>query len=415
MREKIKHVFIHLLMVSLITSILPFQMVEAKGVEKIVTYSEEAFWRNYYAYYGEKETFDLVIRGPETKKVFDRIDEAWDIESNLFTEYHDKNKIYQKNMLAGWFSGMTIERKISDFSPNDSKLTMHFKSERLEIFRRFEKYVNPAIEIALPALKEMNLEEKNDYERIYAVSKWLAKRCEYDWDYYYFSEFGGSWQERFSDYNTKSACSYEAIVNKRGVCAGYASATSFLLKNMGYDVVSISGKSYRNVGHAWNYVKLDGKWYALDNTWNDTDDEDEFRTDYFLVGADTFYLDHRVSAEDMKCYPLAETSYHGNSKIELPAIITGKMTDAFPEEEKVEFPSIKIEKNIYIISVGKSIKPTIKIKNPNNEKITYTSSDKKVASVSSSGKIKAKKKGIVTITVRVGENSAKKFKVKIKS
>lgn len=414
MREKMKHIFIRLLVISLIMSLLPFQVVEAKGIEKIVTYSEEAFWRNYYACYGEKDTFDLIIRGPEAKKVFDRTDEAWEIESNLFKEYHDKNKIYQGNMLAAWFAGMTIERKISNFSPNDSKLTMHFKSERLEIFRRFEKYVNPAIEIALPALKEMHLEEMNDYERIYTVSRWLAKRCKYDWDYYNYLELGGSWQERFADYHAKSKCAYEAIVNKRGVCAAYADATYFLLKNMGYDVVYIHGKAYGGE-HAWNYVRLDGKWYALDNTWNDTDDGDEFRTDYFLIGADTFYLDHTASAEDMKNYPLAETAYHGNSKIELPPTITGKTVNAFPKEDKVEFPSIKIDKSIYLLSVGKSIKPIIKIKNPNNEKITYTSSNKKVASVSNDGKIKAKKKGVVTITVRVGENSAKKFKVKIKS
>lgn len=418
MKKKIKQIMVGFLLISLIMGLIPFQAVEAeaKEIEKIVTYSEEAFWRNYYACYGEKETFDLIIKGPEAKKVYERLDESWDIKSDLFKMYHDKNKIYQDNMVAAWCSVRTIDEKISKFSPNDSKLVMHFRPERLEIFKRFKRYVDATTEIALPALKEMNLEEKNDYERIYAFSKWLAERCEYDWDYYFYLELDGPWQERFGDdISGKYACGYAAVVDRKAVCGGYADATAFLLGVMGYEVEIIRGESIINgEDHAWNYVKLDGKWYALDNTWNDSDNNG-FKTDYFLAGADTFYLSHNVSAKDKKRYPLAETAYHGNSKIELPPVITGKVVDAFPKEDHVEFPSIKIEKKVYVVSAGTSIKPVIKIKNPNKEKITYKSSNNSVATVSSNGTIKAKKKGKATITVHVGKNSAKKFVVKIKS
>ena len=414
--SKLKQIIAKLLIFSLILGLFSVSTTEAKAkkVEKIVTYSEEAFWRNYYACYGRKDTFDLIVKGPEASKVSDRLNEAWDMKSELFKEYHDKSKIYQSNMLASWFSGMTVESKINEFSPNDSIYTMHFKKERFKNFERFEKYVEPVIEPALEILKEMDLENKNDYERIYAVSKWLAEWCQYDWEYYYFLQGEGELLERYYDYEGKSACAYEAIMNHRSVCSGYTGTTSFLLGIMGYEVVTIHGKSIRNVGHAWNYVKLDGEWYALDNTWNDTDNGDEFRTDYFLVGADTFYEKHIVSEYDKKEYPLAETAYQGNSQIELSPILTGEPVDNVIEEEKVEFPSIKVEKSVYTITVGKTIKPVITIKNPNNEKVTYTSSNKKIATVNSKGKIKAKKKGTVTITVRVGENSAKKFKVKIK-
>ena len=47
------------------------------------------------------------------------------------------------------------------------------------------------------------------------------------------------------------------------------------------------------------------------------------------------------------------------------------------------------------------------------QKITFTSSNKKIATVTSSGVITAKKKGTVTITVKVGRKSAK-VKIKVK-
>ena len=47
------------------------------------------------------------------------------------------------------------------------------------------------------------------------------------------------------------------------------------------------------------------------------------------------------------------------------------------------------------------------------QKVTFTSSNKKIATVTSSGVITAKKKGTVTITVKVGRKSAK-VKIKVK-
>ena len=59
------------------------------------------------------------------------------------------------------------------------------------------------------------------------------------------------------------------------------------------------------------------------------------------------------------------------------------------------------------------LKATVTPKNATNKKVTYSSSNKKVAAVSSSGKITAKKKGKATITVTSKSNPKIKKKCKI--
>ena len=67
-------------------------------------------------------------------------------------------------------------------------------------------------------------------------------------------------------------------------------------------------------------------------------------------------------------------------------------------------------------SVYTSKKKTMKIKKITKwekKQLKWSSSDKKIATVTSSGVITAKKKGTVTITVKVGRKSAK-VKIKVK-
>lgn len=68
------------------------------------------------------------------------------------------------------------------------------------------------------------------------------------------------------------------------VCEGYAEAFKMLCDREDIPCVIVVGKS-GDGGHAWNYVKMeDGKWYAVDLTW---DDQGSIYYDYFLVGANS--------------------------------------------------------------------------------------------------------------------------------
>ena len=80
-------------------------------------------------------------------------------------------------------------------------------------------------------------------------------------------------------YSDLAHTAYGALVeNSRGdrntaVCDGYSLAFQYLLTQFGIEAVVIPGKAGANTssmgGHAWNVVKLNGKWYEIDSTWDD--------------------------------------------------------------------------------------------------------------------------------------------------
>lgn len=67
---------------------------------------------------------------------------------------------------------------------------------------------------------------------------------------------------------------YGAIVQGKAVCEGYSEAMQLLLNLAGITATVVYGES-DDVLHEWNLVKLGEKWYHLDVTWDDLDDEKE--------------------------------------------------------------------------------------------------------------------------------------------
>lgn len=92
------------------------------------------------------------------------------------------------------------------------------------------------------------------------------------------------------------------------VCEGYAKAFQLLLNAAGIENTYIVGIG-NGVGHAWNQVKIEGEWYYVDLTWNDTGDRKNYR--YFNVDDSIFLKSHSAYGMDAElpkvgewCYPV---------------------------------------------------------------------------------------------------------------
>ena len=66
---------------------------------------------------------------------------------------------------------------------------------------------------------------------------------------------------------------YGALVNGRAVCDGYTESLQYLLRRVGIQAFTVIGDAVSESGkkdpHAWNIVRIDGKYYNVDLTWDD--------------------------------------------------------------------------------------------------------------------------------------------------
>lgn len=88
----------------------------------------------------------------------------------------------------------------------------------------------------------------SDLEKALAVHEHFVRNYEYDLTY--------------SIYDFE-----ELFVEKTGVCQSYADGYTYIMNEcLGIECYTLS--SY-DMNHAWNVIKIDGKWYHVDVTWDD--------------------------------------------------------------------------------------------------------------------------------------------------
>ncbi|AJK89827.1 MULTISPECIES: transglutaminase domain-containing protein [Lysinibacillus] len=114
-----------------------------------------------------------------------------------------------------------------------------------------------------------------------------------------------------TSYGTKTKASphsaYALLFEGQAVCQGYALAAQAMLSQSGIETKYVVGFVNGNEAHAWNLVKVDGKWYHLDTTWNDPlpNRIGASSYDYFLVTDEVLKKDHSWIQAD---YPAATST-----------------------------------------------------------------------------------------------------------
>lgn len=126
----------------------------------------------------------------------------------------------------------------------------------------------------------------NKYYQIREIHDFIVENTEYD--------------ETVSKSNIYNI--YGTLINKEAVCEGYAKTFKYILDKLDIPCIIACGIGQNSKGqtesHAWNYVKLNDVWYAVDVTWDDPviigngSVTNEMRYHYFLRGSNSFFKDH---------------------------------------------------------------------------------------------------------------------------
>lgn len=77
-----------------------------------------------------------------------------------------------------------------------------------------------------------------------------------------------------------------ALVDGEANCQGYSDAFRLLAALAGLEVRKQSGVDGNGEMHDWNVVRLNGKWYIVDVTWDDVEDGDGWHYAYMNAGRD---------------------------------------------------------------------------------------------------------------------------------
>ena len=130
------------------------------------------------------------------------------------------------------------------------------------------------------------LENYSTIDKVRQVHNWLIENVEYDIDLS----------------NDEPYTIVGALTDGEAVCEGYARSFKYIMDGLNIPCVLVSGIGMNSDGeiesHAWNYVQIDGKWYAIDVTWDDPIIigngylTEELQYKHFLKGSRTFFQTH---------------------------------------------------------------------------------------------------------------------------
>jgi transglutaminase/protease-like cytokinesis protein 3 len=137
----------------------------------------------------------------------------------------------------------TIDPTTFDYSKADS-IALNFPKKK---YKSYTELVNPLTDHL-----------HSEHEKLRAIFRWITDNISY------------SFSNRSSDAD-------KVVKNKKAVCIGYSNLLKEMCNSVGIECEIITGYSktsiqdinmkFKKPDHAWNAVKLYGKWYLVDVTW----------------------------------------------------------------------------------------------------------------------------------------------------
>lgn len=229
------------------------------------------------------------------------------------------------------------------FYDQNTKLILKIKPKYNLSKSDFQKYYSETISAA-KKIADSIPDNLSDYEKVLMIHDHIIGNCEYK-------------ENKYDQY------AYSALCKKESVCTGYSQAFRLVCDMKNIPCISVLGDSQsydkeKYEPHMWNKVKIDGKWYFIDLTW---DDNENFEYCYFLLSDSEVKKCHKASKNKFMSYPKAETkdnNYFSRNSLtvstydELDAVIDGELSkylydDSYQNVDKISISFKCSDKEIY--------------------------------------------------------------------
>lgn len=243
----------------------------------------------------------FIIMQPATLTVFahDEASNIKDLENQI--HYHLENR--DTNFTIIYTGSRTeFENNISNCIKNAYSKDDYLERSWLEIKPK-AKVTKDGIEMILNVTYLMNREQEDyvdaelkkitnslvnkdmsELKKVQAINDYILNRYEYD-------------------YTLKSISAYSGLTTSLAVCQGYSMTAYKMFNYAGIENRIIVGK-IKDTLHSWNSVKIEGNWYHIDITNNDSLEINK----YFLVGDSTLSDNQYIWDRDK--YPKSYKGYY---------------------------------------------------------------------------------------------------------
>lgn len=215
----------------------------------------------------EKYLYDTIKKGVENFETTITFNKSYDSEL-VYNAW--KNVFYQEAQLF-WFKG-TLSKGYTGES-----ISPDYLYTRSEV-----AVMQPKIDTAVKNLLDSLPANASMAQKLTIIHDKLALKSDYTME-------------------IKSAPTiYGPLVAGYAQCAGYAKAMFYMCEQLGVEVTHVAGHRVKdNASHAWVKVKLDGKWYNIDLTWDDPMGKDD----------KTFFVHHYLLIPDSQLSHIVDDTY----------------------------------------------------------------------------------------------------------
>lgn len=140
--------------------------------------------------------------------------------------------------------------------------SMQFEGMDADFLNRYNRMMS-----ALNEIKSMTTSQMTDLDKVILAHEYIIQHAYYE------------------KTSLTRGCTGGILGDGHGLCAGYADAFNDALKYLGIEARYVSSN---DMNHAWSLVKIDGQYYHVDCTWDNTTEEDKgYLGHNYLLASDT--------------------------------------------------------------------------------------------------------------------------------
>ena len=177
------------------------------------------------------------------------------------------------------------------FSISSNEYSIISNGQRAKISFKMEYFTTKNEEDLLDKKIELILSDiinsgMNVHEKEKAIHDYILLKVDYD----------------RSDNENKKNSAYSALFEGKTICQGYALLAHKMLKAAGIENIIVGGNN-----HAWNQVKIEDKWYHMDCTWDDGENNTNFYK-YYNLSDSEMSKDHTWDTTDSQVCNTVYTS-----------------------------------------------------------------------------------------------------------